>query len=1072
MAEHESTMKFNVDVSKLKAAMQDAKRSISLANAEFKAATAGLDRWSKSTTGLEAKLKQLNSTLPQQRKILSELEKQYDLTAKEMGEDSAAAQKLQLDIEKQRGVINKTESQIDKYNNQLNEMKAEQEKAESASGKLTSTIDKQQKEVDDLKDAYRNAVLMYGENSEEAQKLATEIEDLSSELAENKSKMAEADKAADALDKSLDDVGDGAEDASSGFTVMKGALANLVADGIRMAVDGLKNFATETIEVGKNFDKSMANVAALSGATGKELEMLRDKAKEMGSSTQFSASEAADALGYMALAGWDANQSAEALDGVLNLAAASGMDLAKASDMVTDYMSAFNMETKDSAYFADLLAYAQANANTNVEQLGEAFKNSAANMNAAGQDVETTTSLLAMMANQGLKGSNAGTALSAVMRDLTAKMKDGAIQIGETSVEVMDANGNYRDMTDILRDVEAATDGMGDAEKAAALSSTFTADSIKGLNLILNAGVDDAAAFEEELRKSGGTAEETAKIMNDNLGGDLTALNSKLEGVQISIYEKFEPALRSGVDVLSALLDAVNFVVDHSGEFISAIGAMGAGIAAYVAYTTALKVMEGGFMALTVVQKAVTAAQWLMNAAMSANPIGLVVAAVAALVAGFLLLWKNSKSFRKFWQNLWKGIQKATGDTVDAIVQWMKDAWRWIQKTWDKAKPYFEKLWKAIKVVFNGVVTYYKTVFGTAWKVITTVWNVAVKFFTTIWNGIKGVFNGVVSFFKTTFQSAWNAITTIWNVAVTFFTTIWNGIKLVFSTVVSFFQTTFTNALNAIKTVWNTITAYFTGIWNGIKAVFASVSSWFGNIFAQAVNAIKNVFNTLKSFFSGIWTNIKNTFNAVGTWFKNKFNEGVNAIKGVFNGLPSFFSGLWAKIKGVFTNLGSQIGSAVGGAVKGAINGVISTAESVINSAIGLINGAIDLINKLPGVSVGKVGRVSFPRLAKGGVVDAATMALIGEDGAEAVVPLEKNRQWIAKVVKGMLEEMDVQGVKSAVGSITGGVNGAVNNITGATTQNVTFNQYNTSPKALDRLSIYRDTNNMLFAAKVGLKNV
>ena len=273
---------------------------------------------------------------------------------------------------------------------------------------------------------------------------------------------------------------------------MKGVLANLVAEGIRKALDGLKDLAADALETGRTFESSMSEVQAISGATGEDLKLLSDTAKEFGASTVFSASESADALKYMALAGWDAHQSTDALGGVLNLAAASGMDLAKASDMVTDYLSAFGMQAKDSAYFADLLAYSQSNSNTSAEQLGEAYKNCAANLNAAGQDIETTTSLLAMMANQGLKGSEGGTALTAVMRDMTAKMKDGAIAIGDTNVQVMDAEGNYRDLTDILKDVEKATDGMGDAQKATALASTFTSDSIKGLNLILNAGVSNA----------------------------------------------------------------------------------------------------------------------------------------------------------------------------------------------------------------------------------------------------------------------------------------------------------------------------------------------------------------------------------------------------------------------------------------------------------------------------------------------------------------------------------------------------------------------------------------------------
>ena len=259
-----------------------------------------------------------------------------------------------------------------------------------------------------------------------------------------------------------------AKKSGDGFTVLKGILANLATAGIAAAAGAVKNFCSEVVQIGQTFETSMSKVSALSGATGDDLATLEAKARELGASTTFSASQAADALGYMALAGWDTEQMLAGVGSVLTLAQAGEMELAAASDLVTDYLSAFNMEASETARMVDVLAYAQANANTTVEGLGMAFKNCAANANAAGMDVETTSAAISMMANQGLKGSEAGTALNAVLRDMTAKMEDGAIAIGEQSVAVMDAEGNYRDFTDILADVQAATNGMGDAEKAAA----------------------------------------------------------------------------------------------------------------------------------------------------------------------------------------------------------------------------------------------------------------------------------------------------------------------------------------------------------------------------------------------------------------------------------------------------------------------------------------------------------------------------------------------------------------------------------------------------------------------------
>lgn len=361
--------------------------------------------------------------------------------------------------------------------------------------------------------------------------------ELLKELAGLKAQLTDTQKQEESLGKS-----------ASGFGAIAQTACKVAAAAFATVGVSITGAAAYAVSAGMNFESAMSNVAAISGATGADLEALSVAAKEMGAATQFSATEAANALSYMALAGWDAQQSIDALPGVLDLAASSGMELAAASDMVTDYLSAFNMACDQSTYFADMLAYAQSNANTTAALLGESFKNCAANMNAAGQDVETTTSLLSMLANQGLKGSEAGTALAAVMRDLTAKMKDGAIKIGDTSVAVMKANGDYRDMTDVLSDVEAATKGMGDAEKAAALSSTFTSDSIKGLNMILNAGVAQAAAFEEELRNSAGTASQMADTMNDNLKGRITQLGSALEGVAIQCYEAMEGPLKEGVE--------------------------------------------------------------------------------------------------------------------------------------------------------------------------------------------------------------------------------------------------------------------------------------------------------------------------------------------------------------------------------------------------------------------------------------------------------------------------------------------------------------------------------------------
>lgn len=348
----------------------------------------------------------------------------------------------------------------------------------------------------------------------------------------------------DTLKKSLELLGSAGKNAYNGLKTVGETAMKTIATATATAEAAIATVGAAVVSVGSSFESAMSEVEAISGATSKEMKMLEDAAISAGASTVFSASEAAAALKYMSLAGWDAEKSAKELDGVLSLAAASGMELASASDMVTDYLSAFSNSAITAAEFADLLAYAQSNSNTTAEQLGEAYKNCAANLNAAGQDVQTVTSLLEAMANQGLKGSEAGTKLKAMMRDLTASMEDGKITINDTAIAVQDSKGNFRDLTVILADIEKATKGMGDAEKAAALSTIFTDESVSGLNLVLNEGVSKIAGYEKELRNCEGTAADMADTMTDNLQGDITLMNSALESFGIAVYQEMNEPLR------------------------------------------------------------------------------------------------------------------------------------------------------------------------------------------------------------------------------------------------------------------------------------------------------------------------------------------------------------------------------------------------------------------------------------------------------------------------------------------------------------------------------------------------
>lgn len=471
------------------------------------------------------------------------------------------------------------------------------------------------------------------DNADDLSDSASRASESVDDLADATGDLGDGADGMDSLAGQVDDAGSSMEEASSKAINLSGALKTLFAVVSAAAIIGqVKDFAADSIELGKNYTSVMSEVAAISGASSSDLAMMEDTARQYGATTVFSASEAAEALKYMSLAGWDAQQSTDALGGVLNLAAASSMGLGEASDMVTDYLSAFGMEANKSTYFADMLAYAQSNSNTTAAQLGEAYKNSAANMHAAGQDVETTTSLLEAMANQGRKGSEAGTTLGAMMRDITAKMDDGAIKIGETSIAVQDASGNFRDMTDILTEVGEATEGMGSAQRAAALSSVFTDDSIKGVNMVLAEGMDKVAGYEEALRSATGASEDMAETMNDNLSGDMANMNSAYEEMQLQTFEAMEGPLREGAQWITSdiIPTLTSWVPDAFGTLASGISKVGNALSPMIktvlqnpkAVASAFASIGAGFAAMKTVNTGIKIAGMVSEAGGMARALG------------------------------------------------------------------------------------------------------------------------------------------------------------------------------------------------------------------------------------------------------------------------------------------------------------------------------------------------------------------------------------------------------------------------------------------------------------------
>ena len=956
------------------------------------AAVSRLEEMSKETLEAAGASAQLAAKISTQETVLKNLEQGYADYIVTGQEGTEEAEQLASTIQELSGELTENRGTLDAAEKAARALSETMDDAGGEAETLRSTISKQEDTLRQLKQRYVDVATEQGETSDEARELARQIQDLSSELHENKTKLSDAEYAADKLDNSLEEVESSAKKADDGFTMFKATLANLAADAIMRAVDGIKNLVGNVIELGQNFTSTMSEVSAISGATGEDFEKLEACAREYGATTVFSASNAAEALKYMSLAGWDADQSTSALGGVLNLAAASGMELGAASDMVTDYLSAFAMEAGDAAYFADLLSYAQSHSNTTAEALGEAYKNCAANLNAAGQDVETVTSLLEGMANQGYKGSEAGTAMAAIMRDITNGMKDGAIKIGETSVAVMDAQGNFRDLTDILTEVEAATNGMGDAERAVALSSTFTADSTKGLNLILNEGMDNIAGYEEELRGASGSAEEMANIMNDNLSGDVAAMDSAFEELGLKIYDALENKLRAGVQfITNGVIPAIEWLGGHIPEVTIAVSGLGAVIAAMNWGTISSKItmVKGTLVKLAAALGGVSL------------PAIAIIAVITAVALAFTNLWKNNEEFRNKITAIWDGIKAKFDEFGQGIVDRLNALGFEFEDITEVMKAVWDGFCEVLAPIFEGVFQQISNILNEALDILTGLFDIFAGIFTgdwdMVWQGVQEVFGAVWDFVVATFENWISTFTsladtvlgwfgtdweTVWTNVKTFFSDTWNAISSFFSGILTGIKTFFTDTWNAIvsffsgilsgiySSVTGTMTEIhdtFTNIWDSITGFLSGAWETIKNIVTVGIMAVKEIisaaFQIITLPFRFIWENCKDTVLSIWETIKSVIGEKIDAVKekittvttaisnvasAAWNAISSTASSLWEGIKGT---IGSKIDaakekvstatSAITSVASSAWSSVSSTASSLWNTISSTVSSKI-----------------------------------------------------------------------------------------------------------------------------------
>ena len=688
---------------------------------------------------------------------------------------------------------------------------------------LGDAVKETKEKLDTLKTAAEqaNTALANGEISQEQydalQREIIETENELRRLEEQANQSATAVQKIAATGEKLKGIGDNISSVGQKFLPVTAAVTGLGAAAVKTAAD---------------FDTAMSQVAAVSGATGSDLDALRDKAREMGSKTKFSASEAAEAMNYMAMAGWKTEDMLSGIEGIMNLAAASGEDLATTSDIVTDALTAFGLTAADSGHFADILAAASSNANTNVSMMGETFKYCAPIAGALGFSAEDTAEAIGLMANAGIKSTQAGTALRTIMNNLAGEVKICGSNIGEVTVATTNADGSMRNLSDILADCRSAFSGLTESEKAAAAESLVGKNAMSGFLALMNAGEADITKLSNAIASCDGTAEDMAATMQDNLAGQLTILKSALEELAISFGELLMPALRTIVGWIQNFVNWLNGMDEGTKKVIVTVALLAAAIGPVLIVVG--KVISAVGTIMTIVPKiagvinTVKTAFAALNATMLANPIFLIIAAITALVAAFIYLWNTNEGFRQFWIDLWENVKEVAIAVWNAIVEFFTAAWNAIVQTataiWTALKDFFAGLWEGIKQVFTTAVTAVSTFLANAWagiqNTVTTVFNAIKTFFTNAWNGIKNTVTSVVNSIKTAVSTA--------------FTAMWNGIT-----------TTVGNIVNSIRNGFNNAVSF-------IKGLASSAFSWGADIISGIVNGIRSMIGKVKDAVSSV----------------------------------------------------------------------------------------------------------------------------------------------------------------------------------------------------------------------------
>ena len=927
-------------------AMRQAAAEMKKVTSEHSLAAAQAKLNGSAQDAMRAKVTELTSKIGVQKDIVSKSSAQYDTL------------KQKLDLQK---------SAHDQLKTKVNAAKTAYEESAKATGKDSEETRKLEEEYGKLQ-----TQLTTSENN--INKTETAITRQEAAVTQSKAALAEMEAELKNVNAELAKApfDEYAEKASKvGGTITK------AGESLLPLTTGLVGLGATAVKITADFDQQMSKVSAISGATGDDFDKLRDKANEMGEKTKFSAKESAEAMEYMAMAGWKTKDMLGGIEGIMNLAAASGEDLASTSDIVTDAMTAFGLsaegttkivkdgftkEVANATHFADVLAAASSNSNTNVSMLGESFKYVAPVAGSLSYSVEDTAVALGLMANSGIKASQGGTALRTMLTNLakpTDKIADAMDYLG---ISLSNSDGSMKSLQELMDDLresfgqckmpadefnqklaelnegyqsgeitekryeKALKDLTGKAYGAeGALKAKYAAtiagkEGMSGLLSIISAAPEDYDKLTNAIYDCDGSAENMANTMQDNLAGQVTALMSQLQRLAISFGDLLMPTLnevvkhvREFVDHLNKMDEGQRQTILRIGLVVAALGPALIGIGKVITATgtisKALGKVAAGFVNVGGVSGVFTKALAAIT-----SPAAIVVAAIAAIVAVIIHLWNTNEDFRNTITGIWQKIK----DTFTGFTEGIRERLSGLGIS-------FSDVTSAISTIWNGFCNLLAPVIEAAFQIVATALQTAFDVILGIWDVFSALFSG-------DWSGAWEAakgiFTSVFDAVKEYFSTVLNAIKGVLDVFLGWFGTDW-------DTVWNAAKDLFSEVWEAIKEgvsiALDAIQTAITTVFTAISTVISTIWNGIKDFLSETWTAIKLAtslaIDAIATVIKTVFNAIATTISTVWNGIKTVTSTIWNGIKTAITTTINTTRTTV----TSVVNGIRSTVSTVWN---------------------------------------------------------------------------------------------------------------------------------------------